>query len=102
MSYIYSPKLFILETRYGITRRHNMNTERRTVTKDSVIGDVIREVPGARDIIQKYFGGGCFTCPGINMESLSFGSMMHNLDPDKIVNEINRLAADEATSAREG
>lgn len=78
-----------------------MNTERKTVTKDSVIGDVIREVPGAQDVIQKYFGGGCFTCPGINMESLSFGSMMHNLDPDMIVDEINRLSGDPATSARE-
>ncbi|MBI5639296.1 MAG: DUF1858 domain-containing protein [Nitrospirae bacterium] len=66
-------------------------TEKKMVTKDSLIGDVIRDVPGARDIIQKYFGGGCFTCPGINVESLSFGAMMHNLDPDKIVKEINEL-----------
>jgi hybrid cluster-associated redox disulfide protein len=68
-----------------------MDTTKKSVTKDSVIGDVILQHPGARDIIQKYFGGGCFTCPGINMESISFGSMMHNLDPDKIVKEINEL-----------
>lgn len=66
-------------------------TDKKLVTKDSLIGDVIRDVPGARDIIQKHFGGGCFTCPGINVESLSFGAMMHNLDPDKIVSEINEL-----------
>jgi hybrid cluster-associated redox disulfide protein len=66
-------------------------TDKKIVTKDSLIGDVIRDVPGAKDIIQKHFGGGCFTCPGINVESLSFGAMMHNLDPDKIVNEINEL-----------
>jgi len=66
-------------------------TEKKIVTKDSLIGDVIRDVPGAKDIIQKYFGGGCFTCPGINVESLSFGAMMHNLDPDKVVKEINEL-----------
>jgi hybrid cluster-associated redox disulfide protein len=65
--------------------------EKKVVTKDSLIGDVIRDVPGAKDIIQKYFGGGCFTCPGINVESLSFGAMMHNLDPDKVVKEINEL-----------
>jgi hybrid cluster-associated redox disulfide protein len=68
-----------------------MNAAKKQITKDSVIGDVIREVPGAREVIQKHFGGGCFTCPGINMESISFGSMMHNLDPDKIVDEINNL-----------
>jgi hybrid cluster-associated redox disulfide protein len=68
-----------------------MNTTKKQITRDSIIGDVIREIPGARDIIQKYFGGGCFTCPGINMESIAFGSMMHNLDPEKVVQEINAL-----------
>jgi hybrid cluster-associated redox disulfide protein len=66
-------------------------SEKKVITRDSLIGDVIRDVPGAKDIIQKYFGGGCFTCPGINVESLSFGAMMHNLDPDKIVKELNEL-----------
>ncbi|MBF0463544.1 MAG: DUF1858 domain-containing protein [Nitrospirae bacterium] len=61
------------------------------ITKDSVIGQVIKDVPGAKDVIEKYFGNGCFTCPGINMESISFGSMMHNMDPQKIVDEINSL-----------
>ncbi len=61
------------------------------VNKDSVIGDVIKNVPGAKTIIEKYFGNGCFTCPGINVESISFGSMMHNLDPKKIMDEINAL-----------
>ena len=62
------------------------------VTKNSIIGDVIKNVPGAREVIEKYFGGGCFTCPGINMESIAFGSAMHNLDPEKIVSEIKKLA----------
>lgn len=59
------------------------------VDKNTVIGDVIREHPGAKAVIQKHFGTGCFTCPGINMESIGFGSMMHNLDPQAIVDEIN-------------
>ena len=66
-----------------------MDATKKLITKDSIIGDVIRQSPGAKDVIQKYFGGGCFTCPGINMESIAFGSMMHNLDPGKIVQEIN-------------
>jgi hypothetical protein len=68
-----------------------MTGEKKLVTKDSIIGNVIKEVPGAKKVIEKYFGNGCFTCPGINMESISFGSMMHNLDPKKIVDEINSL-----------
>ena len=72
-------------------KEEKMSKEKTLITKDSIIGDVIRQSPGAKDVIQKYFGGGCFTCPGINMESISFGSMMHNLDPEKIVKEINEL-----------
>jgi len=79
-----------------------MLAEKKKVTKDTLIGDAIKNVPGARAVIEKHFGNGCFTCPGINVESISFGAtlfmvissrpfgaMMHNLDPDKIVAEIN-------------
>ncbi len=68
-----------------------MITDKKKVTKDSIIGDVIKMSPAAKAVIQKYFGNGCFTCPGINMESISFGAMMHNIDPNKIVDEINAL-----------
>ncbi|MBI4698224.1 MAG: DUF1858 domain-containing protein [Nitrospirae bacterium] len=61
------------------------------INKNSVIGDVIKAVPGAEAVIRKYFGSGCFTCPGINMESISFGATMHNIDPEKIVEEIKQL-----------
>ncbi len=61
------------------------------ITKNSVIGDVIKAIPGAEAVIRKHFGSGCFTCPGINMESISFGATMHNLDPEKIVEEIKQL-----------
>ncbi len=60
-------------------------------TKDSLIGDVINSSPAAMEVIKKYFGNGCFTCAGVKMESLSFGAMMHNLDPEKIVKELNSL-----------
>ncbi|MDO8281213.1 MAG: DUF1858 domain-containing protein [Thermodesulfovibrionia bacterium] len=61
------------------------------ITKNSVIGDLIKEVPGADAVIKKYFGNGCFTCPGINVESITFGSAMHNVDPEKLIAEIKAL-----------
>ena len=67
-----------------------MNTKIE-VTKDSVIGDVIKSVPGAEDVIRKYFGNGCFTCPGINMESIAFGAAMHNVDPEQVVSDVLEL-----------
>jgi hybrid cluster-associated redox disulfide protein len=72
-----------------VLKEATMIAEKKKVTKDSIIGEVLRTVPGAKAVIEKYFGNGCFTCPGINMESIAFGSMMHNLDPNKIVDEIN-------------
>jgi hybrid cluster-associated redox disulfide protein len=62
-----------------------------TFDKDMTIGDVIKVHPGAEKIIEKYFGNGCFTCPGINMESISFGSTMHGVDPEAMVKELNEL-----------
>ncbi len=68
-----------------------MATISKQITKDSIIGDVIKMSPGAKEVIEKHFGNGCFTCPGINVETITFGSMMHNLDPEVIVKEINAL-----------
>jgi len=56
------------------------------------IGDVIKENPEAMKVIRKYFGTGCLTCPGMNMESISFGALVHNIDPEVIVNELNELS----------
>jgi hybrid cluster-associated redox disulfide protein len=61
------------------------------ITKEMVIGDVSKANPAAIKVIQKYFGQGCFVCPGMNMESISFGALMHNIDPEAIVKEINEL-----------
>lgn len=68
-----------------------METAKKKVTKDTVIGDIIKENPAASKVIEKYFGKGCFTCPGIKVESISFGAMMHNINPEKIVKEINEM-----------
>lgn len=66
-----------------------METIKKKVTRDTVIGEIISD-PDAKKVIEKYFGNGCFTCPGIKVESISFGAMMHNVDPEKIVKEINK------------
>jgi len=66
-------------------------TTKIDITKNSIIGDIIKEVPGADKVIQKYFGNGCFTCPGINVESISFGAAMHNTDPEKVIADLKKL-----------
>jgi len=61
------------------------------VNGDTIIGDVVERLPGGADIIEKYFGNGCFTCPGIRMESINFGATMHGVDAEAIVAELKAL-----------
>jgi Domain of unknown function (DUF1858) len=56
---------------------------------DSIIGDVVENCPAAKPVIEKYFGTTCFTCPGMKTESLSFGAMMHNVDVNEVLRELN-------------
>jgi hybrid cluster-associated redox disulfide protein len=64
---------------------------KKRFNKDMVIGDVLKENPDAIKVIERYFGQGCFTCPGMKMESISFGALMHNIDPEVIIKELNTL-----------
>lgn len=59
------------------------------ITKKTPIGEIIKQYPEAEPIIKKYFGSGCFTCPGSKMEDLAFGALMHNIDPEQIIKELN-------------
>jgi len=67
-----------------------METKTR-ITKDMLIGNILREKPAAKGVIEKYFGDGCFTCPGMMWESLSFGAAMHNRVVEDMLEEINAL-----------
>jgi hybrid cluster-associated redox disulfide protein len=59
------------------------------ITKKSSIGEVFTKYPETEPVFEKYFGSGCFTCPGSKMEDIAFGAMMHNISPDKIIEELN-------------
>jgi Domain of unknown function (DUF1858) len=87
----------VLRKRYNIRinlqKNGGLQAMSFTVDKNTIIGEAINADPEIRKIIEKHFGTGCFTCPGINMESIGFGSLMHNLDPQKIVDEINAALA---------
>ena len=62
-----------------------------SVTGESLIGDVIEQIPGASGVIEKYFGNGCFTCPGIRVESINFGSTMHGVNAEDVVADLRAL-----------
>jgi hybrid cluster-associated redox disulfide protein len=74
-----------------VNEKGGLKMAEKKFNKDMVIGDVLKANPAAINVISKYFGQGCFTCPGMKMESISFGAMMHNIDPEVIVKELNEL-----------
>ncbi len=61
----------------------------KRIDADWLIGDVLKEYPETMEVFQKYFGESCFTYPGAQLESIAFGSVMHGLDKDKILEELN-------------
>lgn len=64
------------------------------VTKDSNILEVARQYPAVGMVFRKY-GLGCIGCMVAAGESLGEGITSHGLNADIIVDEINRLIAEE-------
>jgi hybrid cluster-associated redox disulfide protein len=72
----------------------------KKITPDMSIDEVLKLYPETADVFRKYFHGGCFSCPASRMETLGDGAMVHGLDVDFIVDELNKSAGDpKATTA---
>ncbi len=59
------------------------------ITEDMCIGTVIEDFPATEPVFKKFFGDGCFTCPGSKNEDISFGAMMHNVELAAVLKELN-------------
>lgn len=58
------------------------------ITKDMLVGEVIREKPESVDILLR-FGLGCVGCPASQMESLEEAAMVHGLDINELLKALN-------------
>ena len=58
------------------------------ITKDIVIGDLLRKDPTVAPILMAA-GMHCVTCPSAQGESLELACEVHNIDPDDMVEELN-------------
>lgn len=65
------------------------------VTKDMIIATVIENHPDTEKVFKRHFGRGCFTCPGSKNEDIAFGAMMHNVDEDALLKELNKAISKE-------
>ena len=62
---------------------------------DTLVGSLIKSYPGTKDIFEKHYGEGCFSCPGQTFEQVQETAHMHNVNPDLILSEINEVIAAE-------
>ncbi|NLY86781.1 MAG: DUF1858 domain-containing protein [Tissierellia bacterium] len=58
------------------------------ITKDMLIGEIIRKKPEAIETLMR-FGMGCVGCPASQMESLEEAAMVHGIDLDKLMEALN-------------
>ncbi len=64
------------------------------ITSDMSIGDVMDKYPATDKVFMKYFGDGCFTCPGAKTEDIAFGCTMHGVAEEDIMADLNQAISE--------
>lgn len=57
--------------------------------------EAIQADPRARDVFSAY-GMGCVGCMGVSMESIEDGARMHGIDPQAVLDALNKLVTVES------
>lgn len=65
-----------------------------SITKDMAISEIIRICPGAGEVFHKYKMG-CFMCLAASAETIEEGALMHDIDVQAILDELNAACAAE-------
>ncbi len=73
------------------------------ITKDMNIIEVVQRYPDTMMVFM-YAGMGCFGCHAAQFENIEEGALVHGIDPDKLVEALNEVAAasDEAEAELAG
>lgn len=61
------------------------------ITKDSLISEILKAVPKSIELFETY-NMGCFSCMGVQKETLEKGCLMHGLDVNEVIAELDKLA----------
>lgn len=64
-------------------------------TKDMSIFEALAAEPSARDVFESH-GMACCLCIGAQSETIEAGAILHQVDPETVVAELNSLCGDEA------
>lgn len=58
------------------------------ITKDTMIGQLLKEKPEAAEILFQY-GMGCIGCPSAQMESLEQAAAVHGINLEELLKSLN-------------
>ncbi len=62
------------------------------IRSENILGDILAVYPETVKVFKRYYGEGCFSCPGQATENIKQSAMMHNVDEKQILAELNRAA----------
>ena len=60
------------------------------ITKDMTIGEILRTNPAVAPVLLQA-GMHCLGCPSAQGETLAEAAMVHGIDPDDLVDDINNF-----------
>ena len=87
---IESEKISSLNQPLPLKSRQGKLTQSDAISQQHVIGDILRVYPATEKVFKKYYGAACFSCPGQSTETVRQSAMMHNVDENTILAELNR------------
>jgi len=58
------------------------------ITKDTMIGQLLKDKPEAAEILFQY-GMGCIGCPSAQMESLEQAAAVHGINLEELLKSLN-------------
>jgi hybrid cluster-associated redox disulfide protein len=62
------------------------------ISHNHIIGDILKAYPATETVFRKFYGAACFSCPGQATETIRQSAMMHNVDEESILTDLNRAA----------
>ncbi|MGA7105729.1 MAG: DUF1858 domain-containing protein [Candidatus Deferrimicrobiaceae bacterium] len=75
----------------GAGRREKLSRG-EPIRAENILGDILSAYPETEKVFRKYYGDGCFSCPGQATESVKQSAMMHNVNEKEILTDLNRAA----------
>lgn len=61
------------------------------ITKEMTIGEVVQKFPKTIQVFHRY-GMSCLGCPATQFENVEQGAIMHGIDIEKLIEELNKAA----------